>query len=41
MRMEIIGELRNLLAQGYLDLNSPDGNAGVFDQCSASGTRRR
>jgi hypothetical protein len=30
MRMEILGELRNLLAQGYLGLNSPDGRAAVL-----------
>lgn len=30
MRMEIIAELRNLLAQGYLNLNSPDGHKAVL-----------
>lgn len=30
MRMEIIAELRNLLAQGYLNLNSPDGRKAVL-----------
>jgi len=30
MRMELIAELRNMLAQGYLNLNSPDGRKAVL-----------
>jgi hypothetical protein len=30
MRMEFIAELRNMLAQGYLGLNSPDGRRAVL-----------
>jgi hypothetical protein len=30
MRMEVTAELRNLLAQGYLGLNGPDGQRGVL-----------
>jgi hypothetical protein len=30
MRMELIGELRNMLAQGYLVLNNPDGRRALL-----------
>jgi len=30
MRMEILGELRNMLAQGYLDLTGPNGSRAIL-----------
>jgi hypothetical protein len=30
MRMEVIAELRNMLAQGYLGLDSPDGRKAIL-----------